>query len=353
VTKRDKDYLHVQEHPIWSPTRLDLAETCMKAYWFQYVKHIKHSITPDIARGKLIHSLIEKFWRYDEDKKLLVPGYKSYESFVNCAIRDWKYQFARTGESDGQKIDWDYKGQQWSKKFLGELADVMGRVYSRYIIERPRLAAEVEIKGEIEGIKISAKIDELREDLVIRDHKSGRKTPREHYLDKNMQMTDYLVCLFIALHDINSPIATTLFPDYTFISLDEFLKIATIEIHHLPEHQTKEEKEIGRRQHMTAIYSAKRTRASINDFVSSLQAKEKQLAERDFHPSKGRNCDFCFYRNECNSYDPQKEHETEFAVKNPLFTYANLTFKPPVQKTTTKRLQRTFRFSKLEQPSLL
>ena len=57
-----KPLLRVIENPIWSPTRLDLAELCMKAYWFQYVFHMPHSITPDIARGKLMHRMIERFW---------------------------------------------------------------------------------------------------------------------------------------------------------------------------------------------------------------------------------------------------------------------------------------------------
>ncbi len=57
--KRFEGEIRVQEHPIWSPSRLDLAETCMKAYWLSYVKQVRPLISASTARGKLIHSMIE------------------------------------------------------------------------------------------------------------------------------------------------------------------------------------------------------------------------------------------------------------------------------------------------------
>ena len=37
--------LKVNESPLWSPTRLSIADRCMKAYWFQYILHLKYSLS--------------------------------------------------------------------------------------------------------------------------------------------------------------------------------------------------------------------------------------------------------------------------------------------------------------------
>ena len=89
---------------------------------------------------------------------------------------------------------------------------------------------------------------------------------------------------------------------------------------------------------ITQVYSAKRTRQSIEDFIETLQTKEKALAERDFHPTQGRHCGFCFMKEECDKYDPKKEHENELERNLPLFSYSNLNFgnmpslNPKIQK---------------------
>ena len=339
-----KPLLRVIENPIWSPTRLDLAELCMKAYWFQYVFHMKHSITPDIARGKLMHRMIEKFWQRDERSGLLVPGYSSYSAFVNSAVRDWRHNFAKTGETDGQRIEWDFRGQAWSREFIGNLAAMAGRVYSRYLVEEPRLATEVDLKVTFDGVRLSAKIDELRRKLTIRDHKSGFKMPKEHYLDKNIQMTDYSLCLWLSLQDERST-ASQVYPGYVGIPLDEFLEVSTIEVHHLAEARPID----GRREAMTRIYSAKRTERSFEDLIETIHAKNKSLQERDFHPTKGRHCEYCFFRNVCNSYNPHDYHENEYERSMPLFASAGIeckSFAPPQDKLKKPRLQKSMIFRK-------
>lgn len=334
--KRFKEELPVEERPIWSPSRLDLAETCMKAYWLKYVKKRRPLISPSTARGKLIHSMIENFWKIDKSTGLIIPEPKfSYGGFVNMGIAQWRFNYAsekRKEKRPTDEIKWDFKGQQWSKSFEGELADMLGRIYNRYINEEPRVDAEVELYAEIEGIKIMAIIDELRRDLVIRDHKSGYAKPNQEYLNKNIQMTDYLLCLFIALQDSNSKIYQETYADYAGIGLKEFLDTASIEIHHLPDmNRPYFSRKTGEfvypeRDVMTSIHTAKRTEQSIADFVESLQSKEKALRERDFHAHQGRHCGFCFFREECDKYDPKKEHASELERNLPLFSYSNLSF---------------------------
>lgn len=335
--RRHKEELCVEEHPIWSPTRLDLAETCMKSYWLKYVKKISPLISASTARGKLIHSMIEHFWKTDPKTGLIIPEPKfSYEGFVNMGVANWKRYYASDNPPGGKKptdeIRWDYPGQKWDKHFTGELGDMLGRIYNRYMEEEPRLEAEIPLHAEVEGIKIMAIIDELRKYLIIRDHKSGYASMSPEYLRKNIQMTDYMLCLFIALQDSNHKLYRETYADYAGIGLEEFLDIAEIEIHHLPNNSRPyysrkihdfvyPEKEI-----KTQIHITKRNVKSIEEFVDSLKAKEKCLCERDFHPHQGRHCGFCFFKDNCDKYDPKKEHADELERNLPLFSFANLSF---------------------------
>jgi len=224
--------LKVDETPCWSPTRLGADDRCKKSYWFQYFRHLKHTITSNIAIGKLEHRMIENFWKQDPDTRLLLPGYKSYQSFVNSAVRDWKFLYVERGESDGQKIEWSkYDGNGYSSWLIGRIAEIAGMIYTRYMNEEPRLETEVSMQGEIDDIEIMAIADELRKDLVIRDHKSGKMKIGEYFLKNNNQMTLNLMCLFNCLQSPYTTIIPEIYPKYKGIGLDEFLDIAKIEIH--------------------------------------------------------------------------------------------------------------------------
>ncbi len=344
MARRRKNILTVQEHPIWSPTRLDCAEECMKSYWFNYIKHVPHNVNPSIARGRLIHSLIENFWKTDEKSGLLIPTSKSREGFMGRAAGDWKRNYAKTGTCGNQKIDWDYQGQQWDINYINEIRDISRRVYNRLTTEEPRLAAEVTLHVEYEGLKFMAKIDELRKDLVIRDHKSGYKTPREHYLDKNIQMTDYMLCLWVSLQDPRST-ASQLYPEHTGISLEDFLETSRVEIHHLPRRRNCAPEE----ENITQLYPATRTVESFNDLVKATRSKESALERRDFHPTKGRHCDYCFWAKDCEKYNPEKEHEGEYEKEMPLFAHTgieNKSFGKPPQKVRRSPKQKTMRLMK-------
>jgi len=221
-------YLRIDEDPIFSPSRLDLALECMRAYWYQYFLGLEHPINASIARGKLLHRMIEKFWK--EDNGVLVPFYHSSKTFANTSGARWQRGYVNTGESDGQKIEWFSSAEPYIFKSI--IKKTAMRIYNRYVEEEPRIAPEIEINCEFEGIKLMANIDELRKDLVIRDHKSGRRKHGEFYLANNNQMTDYSLCLFLALQQPGSETSRR-YPNYKGIVLDDFLKTCKIEIHNI------------------------------------------------------------------------------------------------------------------------
>lgn len=332
--------LKVVENPQWSPSRLAVADRCMKGYWFQYIFHLKHTISSNIAMGKLEHKMIENFWKEDPDTGLLVQGYKSYQSFVNSAVRDWKFYYVRSGEVDGQKIEWsEYDGNGYSSWLIGRIAETAGIIYTRYVNEEPRLKAEVKMEGEFDEIKIMAIADELRKDLVIRDHKSGHKKIGEYFVQNNIQMTLCLMCLFNCLQSPYTTVIPKIYPEYKGIPLDEFLDISKIEIHDISPRWTKDRIH----QPITKIYSAKRTEQDFNEVIEAIESKQKAIKERDFHPSKD-NCDYCFYNHHCNKYDPVKYHENEYERNFPLFANAGVFIDSCNPKIVKKRRQKIFRF---------
>ena len=328
------------ENPVWSPTRLLVADECMKKYWFQYVFHLDYVINSGIAVGKLDHRMIENFWKKDPDTGLLVRGYKSYESFINSAVRDWKFSYAKTGKSGGQKIEWrEYDGNGWSKGLTGKIAESMGIVYTRYMDEEPRLETEVKMKGEIEGVKIMSIADELRKYLVVRDHKSGIKKIGDYFVKNNNQMTICLMCLFQCLQSPFSTVVQGTYPEYIGISLDDFLGIARVEIHDIAARWPKK----GVHEPISKIYKTKRTEQDFHEAIQSIQSKQKALRERDFSPSKD-NCDYCFFKRDCDKYDPNDYHENEYENNFPLFANAGVFMDESRPRMVSKRKQKSLRF---------
>jgi hypothetical protein len=332
--------LKVNENPLWSPSRFGVADRCMKGYWFQYVFHLKHTIPSGVAIGKLEHRMIENFWKKDPSSGLLVPGYKSYESFVNSAVRDWKFYYVKTGESEGQRIEWgQYDGKGYAPWLIGRIAESMGMVYTRYMEEEPRLGAEIRMEGEVEGIKIMAIADELRRGLVIRDHKSGNRRIGEYFVKNNTQMTVCLMCLFNCLQSPFSEVVPKAYPEYVGISLDEFLDIARVEIHDISVKWSKD----GMREATTEIHEEKRTEQDFYEVLEFIQSKQRALRERDFSPSKD-NCDYCFYKRDCHNYDPNEYHENEYERNFPLFANAEVFMDSSKPKVVSKRRQKSLRF---------
>lgn len=329
--------LKIDENPWWSPTRIRIMEDCKKKYWFEYIFHLKHKVPSSFIIGKHNHKINEKMWLEEPYTKKLIPGYKSYESCVKISVRDWKFKYAKTGECEGMKIEWNkYDANGWGKRLIGRIAETAGISYTRAMNEEPRLKSELEMKVEFDGIKIMARVDELRKNLVIRDHKSGREEIKEYFLKKNIQMTLCAMCLFASLQE--SSIASEIYSQYKGISLNEFLDALVIEINDIYPRV-----ENGVHKSTSKIYLSKRTEKDFNDAIEIIEAGKKTLKDRDFHPSK-ENCDFCVYKRDCDKYEPLDYHENEYEKNFPLFASVGILINNCKPKVKKRRLQKTFRF---------
>lgn len=333
-----EEQLNVEENPWWSPSRLAVMERCKKEYWFKYVRHLDSKISTEAAVGKHNHRIAERTWL--ESDKGLVPGYKSYDSCIGASVGNWKYLYALPGKVEGREINWkDYEGQGFARWLLGRIAETAGIIYNRFLSEEPRLKAEVKMQAELEGLKIMVIADELRKNLVIRDHKSGNEKIGEYFLKNNIQMTLCSMCLFECLQKPYT-IASDIYPEFAGISLDEFLERATLEINDICP-RTHE----GIHKSNSVIYPAKRTERDFQDAIRIIQAGNKSLRERDFHASR-KDCDFCDYRAACNDYHPEDYHVNEQEKLFPLFYSAGIVLDSCHPQRKAKRLQKNFRFAK-------
>ena len=94
-----KGLLQIDEYPEWSNTRYEAAARCMTEYALNYIFHAPSVITPDVARGDLLHNMIHHLWVLDEKTGLMVPGYSSYDACIGSTGRDWKWRFVLSGKS--------------------------------------------------------------------------------------------------------------------------------------------------------------------------------------------------------------------------------------------------------------
>jgi hypothetical protein len=330
--------LKVNENPYWSPSRINLMEDCHKRYWFEYILHHDSKISSSAAVGKHNHNIIEKLWVKNSLTRLLVSGYKSYQSCVNSSVRDWKFNYAKKGICDGKEIEWGkYDGNGWGKKLIGRIGEIAGLAYTRAMGEEPRLRAELEIKVEFEGLNILVRIDELRRNLVIRDHKTGSEAIGEYFVKKNLQLTMCSMALFESLQKPYT-MASEIYPEFKGIGLDEFLDKLTVEIN-----EVYPRAENGIHISNTIIHSAKRTERHFNEAIQTIQRSIKSLQERDFCPS-AKNCDRCEFRKVCDEYDPTKYHMGKYEETFPLFANSGIVLERYTPKLKSKNRQKTFGF---------
>jgi hypothetical protein len=359
--------LRIDECPEWSNTRYEAAARCMTEYALEYIFHVPSVITPDVARGDLLHSIIHGLWVLDEKSGLIIPGYSSYDACIGSATRDWYWNFVREERPrDRSEIEWKSKGQRFGKWYIGEIANIMGMVYTKYLHEERPVASELEIHGvEVNGIRLMAKIDELRfikingrEKLAVIDHKSGRRNyGDEYYLKNNTQMTTYLLCLYHALQDINSGIHR-LCPEklkrFVGMSLEDFLENTVIGIHHLVEPKRKSEED---HKEETKVYFLDPPRELVDFREFSLAARSRQSAikRRDFCSNRNK-CGTCFKKYSCRNFDMAEIFGTEYRPEQEeLFDFSDIQrrIKPQIYiinniKVRKARRQKIMRFPKTQ-----
>ncbi len=175
----------------WSPTKLEAATSCLKRFYFQYIKKEKVSIPGYMALGTFIHSKMESL--YDGEFGNLHVKFKSAESFVNSSVGQWKRIIIKEGKIQGNKIDWKDKNEPWT--FIPVIRDLCLKAYQKYLDEGTPLKVELPIRFEFGEHYYNLKVDELRKGAIIRDHKTGRFFEDKFSLNYKPQLTMYALAI--------------------------------------------------------------------------------------------------------------------------------------------------------------
>ena len=272
--------LKIGEKPefTWSASRLSLFQSCPKSYYLEYIKKPKPKIntTAPLAAGSFLHKQAEKFYN---------KNYKSEESFANSMAGRWLF-LTKEDSIYGQKIKWKYEGERFA---LREIIRKISKIfYEKYKNSSPPLSVEYKFNFVIGNREYMGFIDEIREDYVIRDHKSDFAAPKQSVLDNNVQFTFYALafcCLskldkeFALKHNVSEKDIETLGGNPNFIS-DK----VTIEYHHMRSGE---------------ILKTKRTDKNFETLCSILDNVENEIRKGVFMPNLS-SCSKCLYDEVCD-----------------------------------------------------
>lgn len=175
----------------WNPTKFNIASSCLKKYFFEYIKKEKVPIPNYFALGTFLHRKMELLYRGSFGN--LEVAYKSAESFYRATKASWIRDVINSGEVQGKKIEWRDKKEPWES--IGVIKEICYKAYERYLMEGVPLDIEIPIKFELNGSFFRLRVDELRKGAIIRDHKTGKFFPGEYELNYLPQLTMYALAV--------------------------------------------------------------------------------------------------------------------------------------------------------------
>lgn len=336
----DFDKIFIEENPFWSQTSLKSIDVCPKQYFIYSILRLKRDVGAEIIRGQILHDLIEKFWKVENNVYLPIPMYKDEKAFSGV-VRS-RLAYIRKEAYEKGKIKEGYVNKEtlnvlWSKKFIEETEEMARLIYRTYVkddeikrVSTGKRKAEISLEGKVifegEEIKYKTIIDELLPPLILRDHKTGYLELKKEFLDNDLQFSFYSFALWNEFQKESSPLRSY-YGEYFGIGLDEFLRNIEIQIHHIPPVLRMKEKGLSENEipKESVIIKTKRDSKQIYDLFKTILAKRKLLLDRNFHPTTDTSvCSFkCNYRRICPYIDTE-EILRKLESKDTLFQWAGI-----------------------------
>ena len=272
---------------VWSPSRYDVANTCLMKYYFQYVRREKVDISPEQALGIFLHKRKERLFKgYPGSLEI---KYKSAESFANFSIGLWKHEVIRTNEIQGKKIVWKFKGQEYAT--LKDIEELCIKTYNKCVNEEPPLYVEYERKFQLNEIYFDVIIDEIRKNYTIRDYKTGLSMPKEFQMNHFPQLTFYALAFgcfahndkeFARICEVKEEDAKSFGGNPDFIN----------EKINLEYYNVKEDKVISTKRNNSDYFQLESSLISLEDDIRNLDSK--------IRANYGKHCNYCIYQQICD-----------------------------------------------------
>jgi len=304
----------------WSPTKIKVAQSCLKKYYFEYILRDKIPIPSYFASGIFLHKRMESLYKGNFGN--LELAFKSAESFYKQSRAIWIRKIIKEGEIQGKKIAWKNKDEPW--ELIGLIKQICYQAYQRGLEEGPPLGTEIPIKFEFNGNFFNLRIDEVRKGAVIRDHKTGKWSESDFELGYLTQLTMYALAISCKAHKDEA------FSKVFGISNPEELGGNKYIIS--PEVETQY-------YHMRSgnISKTRRTDQHYYELKESLDDLESRIRSGLF-PVNRQECGRCIHQKVCD--------QNSSAVIYPKIENAQLNLFPVIKRTKERTKQIPLRFYK-------
>jgi len=299
----------------YSATSIKTFQNCRLQFYYDKMldPRIKTKTTIELVLGSFMHGKIENFYKPDG-----TPKNKTAEAFTNCSIGQWKRLIGK-GTYRGRAIDFrnldgeEEKGIGYSKEF--DIKQMCPKIYERYSVSPPPTRIEEEIHLGIlhDGLiyRMVAKLDEIRDGLIIRDHKSDKgKPPRldSSSLNHDIQFTIYAAAVSFQCMASKDPV----FLEKMGVTKEDLEALVEDPLHLME--RIKIEHHHLRTGRLTPTYRRKTDFYDIIDYMKEIEQFKKDIGSSEQAlsmlklktPRRKERCRWCLYGDHCER-DYEKE----------------------------------------------
>ena len=293
----------------WSSTKVNTANYCGMRYYLRYMAGKKSARLSAYVKGSLLHSAVEHFWDRlgtpeevaSTSKQFKDKKYSDAAGFVKHLQGKW-WSIVIADRSAEEKMSWRYESEPFVIK--GQLKPICTALFDHLVKIGPPIFSELPFDFQIEDERFKGRIDEVRKapdgKISVIDYKSGRPWIGAMKLAHDPQLTLYNVglCSMIKSYPkIQAALGLEgrveeFMGGGRFVSpnlregffMIESLSIDPAKVKTMPE----------------VIYETTRTDENFFEFLKMIRSVKRRASEGDVYPERGKKCDDCDVRIDCD-----------------------------------------------------
>ncbi len=269
--------------PEWTPSRLKTYEECPFKYRLNYIEGVKQDKIPEIIAGKILHKLIETFYKPGQSE----PAFKSPGAFANVAKNRYEHALRQS------KVQGYY--------LTDAVKEIAFELYINYSTQQPPLGAEVELPlFSIDGVLMWGIVDEIGQ-RRIRDHKSRKYRIDDYVLATDDQFTWYAGCNSVwCREDPEFAKDFGVLPEESSELLNDplYMMLRTRLEHHWLNTGRITEGE----KRVQLVQTPARRPEQFYEIIERIHTAEWRLHSGDLMPNRGEHCARCLYKKACDQY---------------------------------------------------
>jgi hypothetical protein len=172
---------------ILSPSQYRTWSDCQAKWMFKYLHELPDPPNSNLALGKAVHAAIAENYRQKVETRADISGEAVGELFRQAWAAQREETIFRPEEDPGEL---GRMGEFMVQQYISQAAPLIQPA----VVERDGQrvpAVELEISGEIAGVRVRGRIDVMAEDGTIDDVKTAAKSPSGIADDRRFQLATY------------------------------------------------------------------------------------------------------------------------------------------------------------------